>query len=323
MSAAPRSEDRRRLVSDLVNSFFTSAQASSEFIDLPDGLSVISHHAKDLGYDGVILFLDELILWLASHAADPKFVAQEGQQLVLLVESGRADRPVPLISFIAKQRDLTELVRDQVTGAQLGQFTEMLRHFEARFANIRLQDSNLPVIAEKRLLKAKDDAARAAIDAAFDQTSSAQQSILDMLMGQDGNREMFRKLYPFSPVLVDTLAVLSFALQRERTDAVSEVVRRDFDRAKRLYEQKLRPVLEEQHKLRADQLDALPPTDPKAEAFRADARIIKTLLLAALAPQVSAFKDLNAQRLVALNHGTYRSPIQGLEQNIVIDKCRR
>ena len=358
LSAAPQSEDWRRLVSDLVKSFFTSAQASSEFIDLPDGLSVISHHAKDLGYDGVILFLDELILWLASHAADPKFVAQEGQQLVLLVESGRADRPVPLVSFIAKQRDLTELVRDQVTGAQLGQFTEMLRHFEARFANIRLQDSNLPVIAEKRLLKAKDDAARAAIDAAFDQTSSVQQSILDTLMGQDGNREMFRKLYPFSPVLVDTLVVLSFALQRERTalkvmlqilveqknrlelgkivpvgdifdvvaegtDAVSEVVRRDFDRAKRLYEQKLRPVLEEQHKLRADQLDALPPTDPKAEAFRADARIIKTLLLAALAPQVSAFKDLNAQRLVALNHGTYRSPIQGLEQNIVIDKCRR
>jgi hypothetical protein len=357
MAAPPQREEWRRLVSDLVNTFFTAAQASSDFLALPDGLSVISHHAKDLGYDGVILFLDELILWLASHAADPKFVAQEGQQLVLLVESGRADCPVPLISFIAKQRDLTELVRDQVTGAELVRFTEVLRHFEARFANIRLQDSNLPLIAEKRLLKPKDDAARAAIDAAFDQTTGVQQTILDTLMGQDGDREMFRKLYPFSPVLVDTLVVLSFALQRERTalkvmlqilveqkdslevgkivpvgdifdviaegtDAVSETVRRDFDRAKRLYEQKLRPVLEEHHKLRADQVDSLPPTDTKAEAFRADARIIKTLLLAALS-QVSAFKDLNAQRLVALNHGTYRSPIQGLEQNIVIDKCRR
>jgi hypothetical protein len=358
MAAPPQREEWRRLVSDLVSTFFTAAQASSDFLALPDGLSVISHHARDLGYDGVILFLDELILWLASHAADPKFVAQEGQQLVLLVESARADRPVPLISFIAKQRDLTELVRDQVTGAELVRFTEVLRHFEARFANIRLQDSNLPVIAEKRLLRPKDDAARAAIDAAFDQTTGVQQTILDTLMGQDGDRQMFRKLYPFSPVLVDTLVVLSFALQRERTalkvmlqilveqkdrlevgkivpvgdifdvvaegtDAVSETVRRDFDRAKRLYEQKLRPVLEEHHKLRADQVDSLPPTDTRAEAFRADARIIKTLLLAALAPQVSAFKDLNAQRLVALNHGTYRSPIQGLEQNIVIDKCRR
>ena len=358
LGSPPQGEEWRRLVSDLVSTFFTSAQASAEFIPLSDGLSVISHHAKDLGYDAVILFLDELILWLASHAADAKFVAQEGQQLVLLVESGQADRPVPLISFIAKQRDLTELVRDQVTGAQLVRFTEVLRHFEARFANIRLQDSNLPAIAEKRLLKPKSEAARAEIDAAFGQTTTIQQSILDALIGPDGNRDMFRKLYPFSPVLVDTLVVLSFALQRERTalkvmlqilveqkdrlelgkivpvgdifdvvaegtDAISETVRRDFERAKRLYELKLRPVLEDLNKIRADQLDSLLPTDAKAEAFRADARIVKTLLLAALAPEVSAFKDLNAQRLVALNHGTYRCPIKGLEQSIVIDKCRR
>ena len=38
-------------------------------MSLDKGLSIISQHAQDLGYDGLVLFLDELILWLASHAA--------------------------------------------------------------------------------------------------------------------------------------------------------------------------------------------------------------------------------------------------------------
>ena len=42
---------------------------------------------KALGYDGVILFLDELILWLASRAADVSFVTSEGTKLVKLVEA--------------------------------------------------------------------------------------------------------------------------------------------------------------------------------------------------------------------------------------------
>ena len=38
------------------------------------GLSLISQHAKSLGYDALILFLDELILWLATNSADLGFV---------------------------------------------------------------------------------------------------------------------------------------------------------------------------------------------------------------------------------------------------------
>ena len=85
----------------------------SEFVDLDTGLSIISKHAKSLGYDGLILFLDELILWLASHAADVEFVTREGQKLIKLVESQTADRPTPIISFVARQRDLRELVGRQ------------------------------------------------------------------------------------------------------------------------------------------------------------------------------------------------------------------
>ena len=42
--------------------------------------SVIAEHAKALGYDGLILFMDELILWLATLIHDQKFVAREAEQ---------------------------------------------------------------------------------------------------------------------------------------------------------------------------------------------------------------------------------------------------
>lgn len=55
-------------------------------------------------------FLDELILWLASHAADPAWVNREGQKVAKLVEAAKMDRALPIVSFIARQRDLRELV---------------------------------------------------------------------------------------------------------------------------------------------------------------------------------------------------------------------
>ena len=57
------------------------------------------------------------ILWLASHAANVEFVTREGQKLIKLVESQTADRPTPIISFVARQRDLRELVGENLTGA--------------------------------------------------------------------------------------------------------------------------------------------------------------------------------------------------------------
>ena len=52
------------------------------------------------------------------------------------------------------------------------------------------------------------------------------------------------------------------------------------------------------------------------------ARLLKTLLLGALVPEVESLKGLTAQRLAALNHGTFRSPIPGREAQDVLRKCR-
>jgi len=361
IGAPPGSEERSQLISALIGKFFgsydTQAGAHGEaFLSLDKGLSVLSKHAAGLGYDGLILFLDELVLWLASHAADLKFVHQEGQKLAKLVEAQTPDRPIPVISFVARQRDLSELIGDAVPGADRLNFGDALKHWEGRFHKITLEDRNLPAIAERRVLKVKGEAARQELDAAFEQTRAIRDTVMNVLLTREGDRAMFRKVYPFSPALVQTLIAVSSVLQRERTalkvmmqllvdhretlkvgdivpvgdlfdviahgdEAFSQEMAIHFDNAKRIYHQKLLPVLEKQHGRRED-LEDLPYDDPKRAAFRNDDRLVKTLLLSALVPEVESLRSLNAERLAALNHGTIRTPIPGKEGQEVLRRCR-
>jgi hypothetical protein len=50
--------------------------------------------------------------------------------------------------------------------------------------------------------------------------------------------------------------------------------------------------------------------------------LLKTLLLAALVPEVESLKALTGARLAALNHGTFRAPIPGQEAQQVMRKIR-
>lgn len=362
IAAQPAAEERSQLISVLVQKFYTSyaTQASGhhdEFLPLDQGLAVISQHARSLKYDGVILFLDELILWLAGRATDLGFVHREGQKLVKLVEYQNANRPVPIVAFIARQRDLSELIGESVPGADRLNFTDALKHWEGRFHKITLEDRNLPAIAQKRILKAKSDAARDELTAAFNKTARMKDSVLNTLLTKEGNLDEFRKVYPFSPALVQTLIAVSSVLQRERTalkvmvqllvdqretlevgglipvgdlfdviahgdEAFSPAMAIHFDNAKRLYHRKLLPLLEGEYGRRED-IEKLPWNDSKRNGFRNDDRLMKTLLLAALVPEVEALRGLTAERLAALNHGTIRSPIPGGEVQMVLTRCRK
>lgn len=356
------SEPRRELASALIKTYFQAYENvrrsdREAYVSLDVGLSILSQHAKSLGYDAIILFLDELILWLASHAADLQFMHQEGQKLAKLVEAQKADRPIPLVSFVARQRDLGELVGENITGADRLNFSDALRHWEGRFHKITLEDRNLPAIAAARVLKPQSDSAREELDAAFEQTARIRQEVMNTLLTSKYNRDIFRQVYPFSPALVDTLVGVSSLLQRNRTalkvmmlllvaqrdtlklgdivpvgdlfdviahgdEAFNQEMAIQFENAKRLYHQKLLPLLESRHRLHKDEVDALPCDDPKAVAFQTDDRLIKTLLLAALVPGVESLKGLNANRLAALNHGTIKTPVPGKEGAEVLRRCR-
>lgn len=361
MLEPPSGPERVRLVGDLINTYFKAyrgrAGSQESFVSFDEGLGIMSAHAAGLGYDGVVLFLDELVLWLASHASDVSFVSREGTKLVKLVEATHLQRPVPLISFIARQRDLRELVGESLPGAIGVQFTDVLRHWEARFHTIKLEDRNLPAIAQKRVLRPIDEAAREQLNKAFEDALKLRRDVLDTLLTSEADRDLFNKVYPFSPALVQTLIAVSAALQRERTalklmmqllvdrrddlelgqlipvgdlwDAIaegdepfSEAMRVHFDNAKRLYAQRLLPMLEKRHNITWEAVQLGQADANAARALRNDARLLKTLLLAALVPEVESLKALTAQRLTALNHGTFRSPIPGQEAQMVLRKLR-
>ena len=356
--STPSSEKCCRLVRDLVETHFPAMRNTDEFVDLDDGLAIMSAHAKEIGYAGLILFLDELILWLASYAADPVFVSREGQKVVKLVESDRADRPVPIVSFVARQRDLRDLVGQHITGSQRLAFGDVLDHHEGRFAVIKLEDRNLPAIAGKRILSPINEAAKKAMDDEFTRTTQIREEVMNTLLTRNSNRDDFRKLYPFSPALVETLVAVSSVLQRERTalkvmasllvdqretlqlgqivpvgdlfdqvsqgdEAFNADMRTHFENAHRLYEQHLKPLLEKEHDLTFEGAEKLPLEDKKRNALRNDDRLIKTLLLAALVPEVEALKNMTPNRLAALNHGTIKSPIAGQEGATVLNKFKK
>ncbi|MEW2342788.1 BREX-2 system ATPase PglY [Streptomyces griseoaurantiacus] len=221
------SELRAKLVNDAGTNLlpgFTKNAAEDEhgFISLDAGLSVIAEHAKSLGYDGLILFMDELILWLATLIHDQKFVAREASKITNFVEGGDARRAIPVVSFIARQRDLRELVGEEVSGAAESSIQDTLNLASGRFDKITLEDRNLPQIAHARLLKPKDDEAATLVDAAFEQTKRVGPQVWDTLLGSEkgttgADAESFRLTYPFSPAFMDTLVHISSALQRSRT----------------------------------------------------------------------------------------------------------
>lgn len=350
-SASPGDPERARLVGDLVATHLRVVAAATEggtagWVDFDRGLGEIARHAKARGNDGVVLFLDELILWLGTRMADPAFVNREGPKVAKLVE-WTAERPVPIIAFVARQRDLRDFVDEHAIGAGKLQFADALQFWEGRFHKIRLTDSNLPAIASRRLLEPVSPAARAQIDEAFEQTARTRQEVLQVLLTDDSDLASFRLTYPFSPAFVETLVAASSVLQRERTalrvmlqllverrdelqlgdivgvgdlydvlaqgdEPFSDDLRRLFDQAKGLYRDTLRPMLEAAHSGQAD-----------TPAFQADDRLVKTLLLAALVPGAPPLRSLDVARLTALNHGTIKSPIPGGEKGIVLSKLRR
>jgi len=373
--AAPDEDIRRELVTDLLSTwqqgFFRNALEDADgFVSLDRGLTEIAAHAKELGYDGLVLFLDELILWLANSIGDPRFVSREIQKITNFVEGADARRPIPVITFIARQRDLRDLVGEAVTGAHDLAFQDTLNLASGRFDVINLEDRNLPAITRQRVLKrigGDGSPADRAIDEAFERITRVRPDVWDVLLGTDtgsgADQDTFRLTYPFSPAFISTLVYISSALQRSRTglklmrqllvdrrdelrlgqliplgdlfDVLSrgndqpftERLKIEFDLAQKLYQERLRPYLMEQHQVSDDDLETARrggkldgTVAGRVRAYTGDDRIIKTLLLGALAPSVPALHNLTPRKLAALNHGSFTSRISGGEVGMIARK---
>lgn len=363
-AAAPVGDGaRERLAAALVASYLKGYTHAGEWEGLDRGLAIIAEHAKSLGYHAVVLFLDELVLWLASRLADTDFVASEGAKVAKLVETGIGVRAIPLVSFVARQRDLKDFLGDSVPGAQKVAVGQAFSWWEDRFNRIVIAASDLADVAHRRLLTPSSEAGAAALRAALARVKASNKAWDALLVAEEQSGETdFAKVYPFSPALVDTLVALSNLLQRERTalkvmarllargrdtlrvtdvipvgdlydemveggdDPLTPEMTRHFGIARDLYHSKLRPVLLAEHGLTEAEVASGAGGDPSLQvrlaAFRTDDRLVKTLLIAALAPAVAALKNLTASRLAYLNFGTVTTPIPGTEVSAVLAKLK-
>ncbi|MEW5659283.1 hypothetical protein ABGT92_28670 [Streptomyces cinereoruber] len=336
-AAPPGDKRRERLVTALVNGpmkrYATTATGSAgAYVSLDDGLSVISHHARSLGYDGVVLFLDELILWLQARMRERTWVNEEIQKLVKLIESDNPDRPVPIVSFISRQRDLSQLVGKDILGSDVQNMEQALEYLKERFTVVNLEDRNLPEIIKERVLRPRPGQ-EAALDGAFRGIDKSNQLVKDVLLDDKGvthaDWDDFRAVYPLSPALLNVLVALSGALQRERSGLklVQQLLEKNADAPLG----RLVPLgdlwdvlVDETGAAFTDQLEHEAEAAKKFHAkarehllekygsedhadFRADDRFVKTMLLAALAPDVPALRRLTGARLAALNHGSVHS----------------
>ena len=225
-AAAPGTAGRQQLVSALVERFFGAYTAQAGYLDIDAGLNAIATHAATvLGYDAVVLFVDELVLWLAFGVQDRTFFRREAQKLTKLVESTTGARAIPLVSVVARQMDLRRWFADAgASGAEQEMLDQAFRHQQGRFTTIELGDDNLAAVAHVRLLHPRDDHARARLSEAFaglDRRREVWDVLLDGVNTDERHRgsdeKAFRLTYPFSPALVSTLRSLSGVMQRERT----------------------------------------------------------------------------------------------------------
>jgi hypothetical protein len=366
---ATRSNDpdtRAELFDGLARSWFSAFTGNRQaFEDLDSGLAIMTRHAESLGYEGIVLFLDEMMLWLAARASEPAWLHTEAQKMVKLVEAQEALRPIPIISFVARQRDLAELVGEQYAGDENARLRDALKWCEGRFDKIILDDRNLPAIVEKRVLVPRNESARKTLDECLRKLQSEAGPAWTTLLGQD-DREAFRKLYPFSPALVDALVALSNSLQRERTaikllmeimldhigdlqlgevvrvgdlfdvlaggeDTADGIMKSRFESAKHIYQHQFLPAIREANgtfseercqRLRPGHPERLGCAECPEKTCRTHNRLAKTLILAALVPEVASFRDLTAGKLVRLNHGTLKTPIPGTEATMVAGVLR-
>ncbi len=363
---APEGDPQRTDLVDAYRQVFQkhSAELHRNYRPLPDGLAAISSHAKQLGYDGIVLFCDEIILWLTFIVSNHTKFGEEVQKLTQLVETGSGTRDIPIISILARQLNLQQYFGDNagVAGNEQQALESAFRHQEGRFSRIELGEHNLPQVAHKRLLKPKNAEAQRIIDEALQRVArnvEVRDVLLDSVNADEDHRGSslaeFNLTYPFSPALISTLQDLSGVMQRDRTalkvmqrllvdqrdtltvdniipvgdlfdllmggsDPITSAAAAKFANAKRLYDTKFQPMLRRDHDI--DQAGADVVLD-RSHPYWTDARLAKTLVLSALAPNVPALANITPARIASLNHGSIVSPVEKRIPSLMLGKLKK
>lgn len=304
-----------------------------------EGLKRMATHAKAQGFGGIVLMIDEFLLWLAEKSGQ-EFV-QEINNLNVIVDHNTGQRTVPIFAFVARQRNLQEFFPDLVDESKIH---EHIDHHAKRFEITKLQDVELRHIVKGRVLRPKDTAA---VAEAVGGLSKRHEKVLPGLLA-GGDIEYLRDVYPFHPALIEMLVDVTSLMQRERSalrllyellvlhypnlplgeflpvgsafaaifpesgvEASKKVeVMQDVHHQ---YYSRLAPAMQKMAEERTGELNA--------ERQRALDQIVKTVLLAEVSPRLKQ-GGLTIERLVQLNSvdvegETFRSRVRVAETDLL------
>jgi hypothetical protein len=173
-----------------------------------EGLKRMAEHAKAQGFGGIVLMIDEFLLWLAEKSGQ-EFVA-EINNLNVIVDHNTGQRPAPIFVFVARQRNLQEFFPDLVDESKIH---EHLDHHAKRFEITKLQDVELRHIVRGRVLRPKmADEVKAAVNSLSEKHSKVLPALL-----AGGDLDYLRDVYPFHPALIEMLVDVTSLMQRERS----------------------------------------------------------------------------------------------------------
>jgi hypothetical protein len=173
-----------------------------------EGLKRMAEHAKAQGFGGIVLMIDEFLLWLAEKSGQ-EFVA-EINNLNVIVDHNTGQRPAPIFVFVARQRNLQEFFPDLVDESKIH---EHLDHHAKRFEVTKLQDVELRHIVRGRVLRPRNvDAVKAAVSSLSEKHSKVLPALL-----AGGDLDYLRDVYPFHPALIEMLVDVTSLMQRERS----------------------------------------------------------------------------------------------------------
>jgi Family of unknown function (DUF6079) len=173
-----------------------------------EGLARMAVHAKSQGFGGIVLMIDEFLLWLSEKTAQE--FAAEINNLNVIVDHTTGQRSAPIFVFVARQRDLREFFPDLIDESKIH---EHLDHHAKRFEMTKLQDVELRHIVRGRVLHPRN---AAAVETAVSSLAERHQKVLPALLA-GGDIDYLRDVYPFHPALIEMLVDVTSLMQRERS----------------------------------------------------------------------------------------------------------
>ena len=306
------------------------------------GLQKLAAHVKAQGFGGLVLLIDEFLLWLREKSG-PEFEAAINR-LNSIVDHADGARPIPVYAFVARQRNIQEFFPDMVEEQHLH---DHLGHHAKRFEVTNLEDVELRHVCKGRVLKRRPEH-DAEVQRVVDSLARDYERVLPAIL-HGADIGYLRDVYPFHPALIEALIDISSLMQRDRTalrllyellvlhypdlplgkllpvgaafeaifpEAMPEVSKRgeELRALHRTFYERFRPAM--QQMLRAKDADF-----DEARCRVLD-MIVKTALLAEVSPRLKGTTTMTVERLVRLNDAevtgeTDRSKFNKVHQDLL------